>query len=98
MIERLSTVLPEPDSPTTPSDSPRRIDSDTPSTARTRPTIGLEVRLQIVEDQQRLVGMRSGDTEVLADAIALRSNLEEGSQCRFLDVEVAAQPVAGEVE
>jgi hypothetical protein len=37
MIERDSTVLPEPDSPTTPSVRPRASENDTPSTARTAP-------------------------------------------------------------
>ena len=37
MIERDSTVLPEPDSPTTPRVLPRSTESDTPSTARTVP-------------------------------------------------------------
>ena len=37
MIERLSTDLPEPDSPTMPSVRPRSRVSDTPSTARTSP-------------------------------------------------------------
>ena len=37
MIERVSTVLPEPDSPTTPRVWPRSRVNDTPSTARTSP-------------------------------------------------------------
>ncbi|TPW10021.1 MAG: hypothetical protein FD127_3935 [Acidimicrobiaceae bacterium] len=37
MIERDSTVLPEPDSPTMPSDRPRSMLKLTPSTERTRP-------------------------------------------------------------
>ncbi len=37
MIERVSTVLPDPDSPTMPTASPRCSDNDTPSTARTTP-------------------------------------------------------------
>ena len=37
MIERASTDLPEPDSPTMPSVRPRSRVSDTPSTARTSP-------------------------------------------------------------
>ena len=37
IIERERTVLPDPDSPTMPSVSPRPSSRDTPSTARTRP-------------------------------------------------------------
>ncbi len=37
MIERVSTVLPDPDSPTIPSVRPRSRVKDTPSTDRTRP-------------------------------------------------------------
>jgi hypothetical protein len=37
MIDRLSTDLPDPDSPTMPSVVPRSRLSETPSTARTRP-------------------------------------------------------------
>ena len=39
MIERDSTVLPEPDSPTMPKVLPRSTDSETPSTARTVPRV-----------------------------------------------------------
>ena len=46
MIERLSTVLPDPDSPTMPTASPRSTVSDTPSTARTSPG-GAEVRDEV---------------------------------------------------
>src|SRR5262245_7479863 len=37
MTVSIETVLPEPDSPTMPSTSPRAIEKESPSTARTRP-------------------------------------------------------------
>ena len=42
MIVRPSVVLPQPDSPTTPSVSPLRTERSTPSTARTAPTVCLK--------------------------------------------------------
>ena len=53
MIERDSTVLPEPDSPTTPSVRPRSSVKDTPSTARTKPRgVAKDVR-KFVDVEQR---------------------------------------------
>src|SRR3954451_16436841 len=42
----IATVLPEPDSPTMPSTSPRAIENDTPSTARTSPLSVLKETLR----------------------------------------------------
>ena len=53
MIERESTVLPEPDSPTMPSVRPRSSVNDTPSTACTSAAVGLEVRRHVVDREQR---------------------------------------------
>ena len=49
MIERDSTDLPEPDSPTMPSVLPRSRVNDTPSTARTVPRGRVEVGLEVVD-------------------------------------------------
>ena len=70
MIERDSTDFPQPDSPTTPSVLPRSRLNETPSTARTRAAVGLEVRVQVVDLEQRTVERRVG--EALA-ALALAS-------------------------
>ena len=64
MIERDSTVLPEPDSPTTPIASPRAIDSDTPSTARTTPR---GVRKWVTRSETSSSGVTS-DSETAASA------------------------------
>ena len=53
MIERDSTVLPEPDSPTMPSVRPRSRVNVTPSTARTRPAGGEELGAQVGDLEQR---------------------------------------------
>ena len=57
MIERDSTVLPEPDSPTMPSDRPRSSVNETPSTARTRPRGVLnDVRRSVTSSSAPLSG------------------------------------------
>ena len=61
MIDRESTDLPEPDSPTMPSVLPRSSENDTPSTARTSPRSRLEVRLDVVDLEQRAVERRVGE-------------------------------------
>ena len=53
MTERDSTVLPEPDSPTMPSVLPRSRLKVTPSTALTMPAGGVEVRPEVVDDEER---------------------------------------------
>ena len=53
MTERDSTVLPEPDSPTMPSVLPRSRLKVTPSTALTIPAGGVEVGLEVVDDEER---------------------------------------------
>ena len=60
MIERASTVLPEPDSPTTPSVLPRSRLKVTPSTALTMPAGGVEVRPEVVDHEERSVVRRRG--------------------------------------
>ena len=68
MIERLRTVLPEPDSPTTPRDSPRFKRERHPVDGPDEPAIGPEVGLQVVEHEQRLVEIRARGPEVFGDA------------------------------
>ena len=53
MIERDRIVLPDPDSPTMPSDWPRSRENVTPSTARTMPRGRAEVGLEIGDLEQR---------------------------------------------
>ena len=53
MTERDSTVLPEPDSPTMPRVLPRSRLKVTPSTALTMPAVGVEVRPEVVDDEER---------------------------------------------
>ena len=47
MIDSAVTLLPQPDSPTTPSVPRAGISNDTPSTARTIAVIGAELRHQV---------------------------------------------------
>ena len=58
MIERESTDLPEPDSPTMPIVLPRSSVSDTPSTARTSPRGVLKNVFTLVDLEQRPVERR----------------------------------------
>ena len=58
------TVLPQPDSPTTPRVSPRSMVRSTPSTARTMPSSVSEMRLQPADFEQPL-------SHALADASAI---------------------------
>ena len=53
MIERTSTDLPEPDSPTTPRVSPRSRVNDTSSTARSSPRDGTELGRQVLDVENR---------------------------------------------
>ena len=48
----LATLLPEPDSPTIPSVSPRSTSKETPSTALTTPSSVVEVDLQVLDLEQ----------------------------------------------
>src|SRR3954469_17533356 len=90
MIERLSTVLPEPDSPTTPSALPRSSEKVTPSTARTSPR---SVRKCVRRSRT------SSNTPDSMRPSAWRCMFTAGrSQCDLLDVEVGAHLVAAEVE
>ena len=66
MIERDSTDLPQPDSPTTPSVLPRSRLNETPSTACTRTAVGREVGVEVVDLEQRAVERRVGEAVVAA--------------------------------
>ena len=54
MTDRAVTLLPQPDSPTTPSVCPRLISKLTPSTALTDAVDGVEVRPQPVDLQDHV--------------------------------------------
>ena len=58
MIERDSTVLPEPDSPTTPRVLPRSSENVTPSTARTMPRAVSKCGAEVGDVEQRAVERR----------------------------------------
>ena len=51
---RLATLLPEPDSPTIPSISPRATSNETPSTALTMPSSVSKWTAQVLDLEQRL--------------------------------------------
>ena len=53
MIVRQVTLLPEPDSPTMPSVSPFSTEKLTPSTALHDAVVGVEVRLQVRDFEER---------------------------------------------
>ena len=85
MIERLSTVLPEPDSPTMPRASPGRTDSDTPSTARTTPPRRAEVGDEVADLEQRPLvlahlDLRSADVETAGQPVADEVEREHGEE------------------
>ena len=80
MIERLSTVLPDPDSPTTPSASPRLSVSDTPSTARDEAALGEEVGLEVVEDEERAVGLGPTRPRLVEHLVAVHSDSSRTSK------------------
>ena len=58
-IEVAVTLLPQPDSPTSPSVLPCSIVNDTPSTATQQSRLGVEPDLQFVDLQQRQVCARA---------------------------------------
>src|SRR4051812_23367825 len=67
-----SVDLPQPDSPTTPSVSPRRRSMSTPSTARTAPTLVLKTMPWVIGKclTRFLVSRTTSDTEDLPDEVA----------------------------
>ena len=81
MIERLSTVLPDPDSPTTPSDLPRFERARHAVDGTNEPAFGPEVGPQVVDFEQRAVGL--GTTRPVRGIVAFTGDLPH--------VEVAAQ-------
>ena len=90
MIERESTVLPEPDSPTMPSAWPRSSVNDTPSTARTLPRGVLNEVLQVGDLEQHAR---------LGPAAGLRAPRRlDRSHHGLPDVEPAGDAVADQVE
>ena len=66
---RPSVVLPQPDSPASPSVSPRAISSDTPSTARTRPF----TRASTPRRMGKLTATSSSEIQGVADAEFMRT-------------------------
>ena len=54
MTVRLVTLLPEPDSPTMPSVSPRSTANETPSTALTTPSSVSKWTVEVLDLEQRL--------------------------------------------
>ncbi len=71
MMERLSTVLPEPDSPTTPRVRPRAKVSETPSTARTSPRpVRNEVCRSIDLEERALDRPHVGEAQLRASPAA----------------------------
>ena len=50
---RFETLLPEPDSPTMPSERPASTENETPSTARTTPSSVLELDREVLDLEQR---------------------------------------------
>ena len=89
MIDRLSTVLPEPDSPTMPSALPRSSEKRDAVDGAHQPALGAEVRLEIVDVEQHAV---------LDPTLGLETHVHRSASSALLDVEVGAHLVAGEVE
>ena len=85
MIERDSTVLPEPDSPTTPSVWPRASENDTPSTALTNPR-GVANDVRRSRTSSRTPSVRRAD------------GLSVGIRSRFPHVELLSDGVADHVQ
>ena len=81
------TDLPQPDSPTMPSVSPASMWNDTPSTARTTPSGVREMRLQILDLEQRHRQIRLASR----GSSASRSP----SPSRFTDSTVMHRKIAG---
>src|SRR5690242_7825475 len=99
MMLRDSTVLPEPDSPTTPSVRPRSSEKLTPSTARASPRGVLNAVLRSTTSRS---GPSSGAGSKRSSPMLLRRRRaltgSSGSQRTLPDVELRPEHVAEEVE
>src|SRR6202034_4374561 len=99
MIERASTVLPDPDSPTIPSVLPRATVKETPSTARTVPRpVRNEVCRSSTSSRGPSSAPTSGNSSVWAPCPGPARLTTDASQQALAYVEPLAEAVADEVD